>query len=164
MTSAKAGACPKCGSTNTEIILLRGPKTDEPGTYKDYGYTTVAYGLCHHCGFEDMRLRGADYEMVLEQARRSFSTVYVNEDEAVDGLPIVSEIAHDISVLMREMCILALSCEGCPLHSSHMDTPEEVSDEGYFAENSRMGLSCAAQDFSHALRQLRKMYPALPID
>ena len=150
-TSAIAGACPKCGSTNTEIIVRSGDET-------------VAHGICHGCGFEDMRLRGDDSDMVIEQARRSFSTVYISDGDNVDGLPSVDVLAHDMALLMKIICSRSDSCETCPLHAKYDEEPEDFVDEGYFVVNSALGFSCVAQDRVSCSKRLMKLFPGLPLD
>ena len=155
-TVTKNGVCPKCGSLDTDIVLKRRPKPI--GGLE--GVTYEARGICRSCGFEDMRLRGEDADIVTEIARKSFSTVYVGDSNA-DGLPTIQQLSKDISTLIGIICVGHNDCYACPMHQTDAKA-EYVSDEGYFVQNSEIGLTCRCQYPDSCEKTIRQQYPGLP--
>lgn len=156
-TTVKAGICPKCGSTNTEVVLLTNHK-DRDGN----GGSNIAYAICRACGFQDQNLRGDDPDILVAVARKAFSTEYVRDGRKSDGLPMVDEVAGDIQKLIRIVCAMNDRCERCPMHGSP-GTPENITDEGWMLANGKLGLQCSDQDYGTLRRKLMRDYPMLPV-
>ena len=146
MGKVNAGVCPKCGSTNTWIVYKRS---------RD-GYAT-ARAVCDECGFEDARLRGdgEDRELLVELAKKSFSTVYLG-----NGSAELDAVVDDISKLVQIICKLIPDCGNCPIHLAE-SRPDTLFDEGGFADVTRLGITCRCQYPDSCRSVLLKTQPGL---
>ena len=155
MGKVKAGICPKCKSQNTwvEFHRMRGENLGK----------VRAKAVCGDCGFEDTQLRGDDEQMVIEIAKKSFLTVYLDEKGAeADGLPSVDELAADISALIRIICRDHPDCCECPIHQPDKE-PGSLFSEGGFFVATKMAISCRDQDLESCMSRLVKKYPNIPV-
>ena len=139
------GACPHCGSVDTEIVVDG----------------NSAYGRCKSCGFYDQRITAesdADLELVVQLAKQTFSQVVVGDADT--SMPTVSELAHDISHLMRIVC-RSFECTNCPLHEAEKGSDPGEYDEGGFESRSKLKVMCQDQVESRCFATIAKNYPAL---
>ena len=146
----KAGACQVCGSTNTELSVRRNGD----------GY--VAQGKCLECGFEDMKLRGDDPDLLADVARSSFGTVHTSGGSEVSGLPTAKELAREISMLATCLCRSHARCEECQIHNT-CEPSSSPNGEGYYRDRSSLGLGCDTTDCPSVVKRLMAMFPSLDL-